>query len=118
MYLKVARTITSFVILLMALEILGAAATASPSTSDYTITLRSEKSKASIFGYFLFEKAEEEIEKTEEEKDGIPGVVLVDFSLVAGSLSFYHTPQVLFVAFTSQYDVRPPLHQLNCVFLI
>lgn len=118
MYLKVARTVTSLIILLMSLELFGAAAVALPSTSDHTLTLHSQKSKSSIFSSFLFEKAEEETEETEEEKDGMMRAVLVDFSRIAGSLSFYHTPQVHFAAFTFQYDVRPPLHQLNCVFLI
>ena len=119
MYLKAARTITSLVILLMTLEIFGAAATALPSTADHAVTLHSQKSKSSsILGSFLFEKAEEETENTEEEKNSIARVVLEDFSRIAVSLSFYHTPQVHFAAFTFQYDVRPPLHQLNCVFLI
>lgn len=118
MYLKVARTITSLVILLMSLQIIGAAATALPSASDYTLTLHSQKSKASVFGSVFFEKVEEETEKTEGEKDGMVGVVLIDFSRITDSLSFYHTPQVHVSAVTFQYDVRPHLHQFNCVFLI
>lgn len=118
MYLRIARTIISLVILLMSVEILGAAAVSFPLDSDHTFTLHSPKSKSSIPGSFLFEKAEEETEKTEEEKNGIVRVVLEDFSGMAVSLSFYHTPLVHIAALTFQYDVRPPLHELNCVFLI
>jgi len=117
MYLRVARTITFFVCLLMSLEILGIAATAFPPTCDHTFTQHLQKSK-STFNSFLFEKAEEETEKTGEEKGGMMRAVLLDFSRIARSRSFYPAPQVHFEAFTFQYDVRPPLHQLNRVFLI
>jgi hypothetical protein len=118
MYLKAARTITFFMSLLMSLEILGAAVTSLPPTSDYTFTLHIQKSKSSVLGSFLFEKTEEETEKTEEKKDGTKGPVLLDFSRIVCSLSFSSASQIHFENFTFQYDVRPPLHQLNCVFLI
>jgi hypothetical protein len=104
--------------LLMTLEILGAAATALPPTSDYTFNLHFQKSKSSVVGSFLFEKAEEETEKTEEEKDGMMRAVLLDLSRIADSLSFSPPPQVQIGAFSFLYDVKPPLHQLHCVFLI
>jgi hypothetical protein len=120
MYLRAARTITFLVVVLMSLEILGSSVTALPSSSDHdhTLTLHSKKSPTSILGSFLFEKAEEESEKTEEEKDRMTRVILIDFSRIAFSLSFYHTPQVQSSELTFQYDVRPPVHELNCVFLI
>jgi hypothetical protein len=118
MYLKVSRTIISLVILLLFLEILGVAATALPSASDDTLTLHSHKPLSSILGYFLFEKVEEETENTGDEENSMAGVFLLDFSRIAFSLSFYHTPQVQFTVLAFQYDVRPPLHEFNCVFLI
>jgi hypothetical protein len=117
MYRTVAKTIVFFVILLMPLEIVRAAATEVPSTSDRTLTLHAQTDAWSLDS-FLFEKTEEETERTEEETDGMMRVILEDFSRIAVSLSFYHTPQVPFTALTSQFDARTPLHQLNCVFLI
>jgi len=118
MYLKVARTITYLVILLLSLELLGAATTILPSASDHTVTVHSRKTKSCVFSAFLCEKTEEETEKTEEEKDGTVRVILQDFSRIAASLSCYHTLHVHFEVLASQYDVRPHLHQVNCVFLI
>jgi hypothetical protein len=102
----------------MSLEILGAAATALPPTPDYTFTQHLQKSKSSTCNSFLFEKTEEETEKTGEDKGGMMRAVLLDFSRITGLFSFSPAPQVRFEPFTFQYDVRPPLHQLNCVFLI
>jgi hypothetical protein len=102
----------------MSLEILGATVTALPSTTSHCLTFHSKERTSSILGSFLFEKAEEETEKVDEEKDRMSRVVLIDFSRIAFSLSFYHTPQVQFAVLTSQYNVRPPLHEFNCVFLI
>jgi hypothetical protein len=118
MYFQVTRTLITLVILLISLEILGPSATASPSTSDHTATLHSQKAASSMFGSFLFEKTEEETERNEDEKDRMARIVLVNFSRIAFSLSFYHTPPVNLTVLPFQYDVRPPLHELNCVFLI
>lgn len=118
MYLKVARAITFLVIILMTLQILGASVTALPSTSNHTFTLHSKKIPSSILGSYLLEKAEEESEKPEEENGGASRVVLIDFSQIAFSLSFYHTPLIQLSAPAFQYNVRPPVHQLNCTFLI
>lgn len=118
MYLKVARSITFFVILFMSLQILGAPVAASPSNSAHAVTLHSKKLPSSILGSFLCEKAEEESEKSEEEKDGMARAILIDFARIAFSLSFYHNPQIQLPTLTFQYDVRPPVHELNCVFLI
>lgn len=117
MYLKVARSITFLVILLMTLQILGASATALPPTSDQTVTIHSKKVPSSVLGSFLFEKAEEETEK-QEENGRMARLILIDFSQVSFSLSFYHTPKVRFPVPTFQYDVRPPVHQLYCTYLI
>lgn len=114
---KVARMITSLLILIC-VQTLGVAATALPSISDYTFTLHPQKSKSSILDFFLFEKAEEENQKIEEGKEGMVMFVLQDFSRIAASLSFYHTPQVRFVTLTFPYDARLHPHQVNCVFLI
>lgn len=117
MYLKVARSITFLVIILMTLQILGASVTALPSTSDHTFTLHSKKRPPSILGSFLCEKAEEETEKGEE-RDGMARVILIDFSRIAFSLSFFHTPPGELSVPAFQYNIRPPVHQLNCTFLI
>jgi hypothetical protein len=119
MYLKVARTITFLLILFMSMDIIGASVTALPSTADdHTTIVHSQKSPSSVLTSFLCEKAEEESEKTEDERYSMAGVVLLDFSRLAFSLSFYHTPQVRLAVPAFQYDVRPPVHQLVRVFLI
>ena len=118
MYPKLARAITFLVVLLMSLEIFGASVDAIPPSSDHTLTIHSQKRPSSLFDNLFLQKAVEESEKTEEEKDGLPRVLLIDFSRMAFSLSFYYTPQIQLAVPTFQYDVRPPLHQLNCLFLI
>jgi hypothetical protein len=118
MYLKVARTITFLVVLFMSLDFIGASVTTLSSGSDHDLTLHSQKSPSSVITPLLFEKAEEESEKTEGERFSTAGVVLIDFSRIAFSLSFYHTPQVHVSVPAFQYDVRPPVHQLMRVFLI
>lgn len=115
---KVARLIAFFVVLLMSLEIIGASVSALPATSGHAFSIVSEKQSPSLFGNLFFEKAEEESEKDEKERDGTPRVVLIDFSRVAFSLSFYYTPLVQLAVPECRYDVRPPLHQLHCLFLI
>lgn len=117
MPLKV-RFITSLVILLLSFEIFGAALTACATSDDGSFYFHAKKSSASVINSIFIEKAEEETEKNEEEKDGTARPVLVDFSRVVTSLSFRHTPQTEFTPFRFQYDVRPPLHTINCVFLI
>ena len=66
MYCKVARSINGFVVLLMSLEILGASITALPSTAEYALSICSEDTASGGLGFLMFEKAEEENEKTEE----------------------------------------------------
>ena len=117
MRLKVARSITFLVILSMCLQILGASVPTLRPTFDHAVTLRSKKRPSCALGSFLLEKTEE-TQKPEHEKDGIARVILADFSQIAFSLSFYHTPQVEFSVPAFQYDVRPAVHQLNCTFLI
>ena len=118
MCIKVARSIAFLVVFLMSLEVLGASVNALPPASDHTLTTISQKQSPSLFGNLFFQEAEEESEKDEEEKDGTARVLLIDFSRIAFSLSFYHTPQVPLAAPKFQYDVRPPLHRLNSLFLI
>ena len=118
MPLKAVRIVTTTVLLLILLEIVGAAITALPTSSEHTTTLHPKRSGTSVLASFLFEKSEEETEKTEKEKDRSDRVVLVDFSRVAFTLSFYHTSQKFLTHIAFLYNVRPPLHTLNCVFLI
>lgn len=118
MYFKVARTVNLLVVVLMSFEILGASIMILPLTSRYDITLYSEELPSSLLDVILFEKAEEENEKTEEEKHCLSRAILVDLSLVKLSLSAYHSPHIHLEFSTSRYEVRPPIHQLNCVFLI
>jgi hypothetical protein len=118
MYFKVARTINFVIVIVMSFEILAASLAVLPSGSDTRLAIRSQKSPSSILGSFLFEKTEEEKEGTEKENDHISRAVLLDFSSAARSLSAFHSPAFYSIAHASQYDVRPPVHQLNCVFLI
>ena len=114
---KVERLITMFVILLFALRVLGASAV-TPSPENATVAIHFKKSNSdSILAAFLLEKTEES-EKTGLKKQGIGPVVLVDFSEVAFSLSYYYSGQIQMSAPTSRYDVHPPVHKLNRVFLI
>ena len=118
MYQRLARGFTSLVILLMSLQILGAAATSSSTSSGNSFSLHSKKTQSTVLGSYICEKAGEESEKSAEEKDRMTRVFLLDFSRLVSSLSAFHTPQIPFTVFACQYDVRPPLHQLYCVFLI
>ena len=118
MFLIVARTITFLVVLLISADFIGASVTALPSGSDHGVTLHLQKPPSSVYTSLLFEKTEEENEKTQHERFGTAGVVLIDLSRIAFSLSFYHTPQVYVSVPAFQYDVRPPVHQLMGVFLI
>jgi hypothetical protein len=102
---------------MMLLQIVGAAVTASTRVSCHAVVLHSKKQTSSILD-LLFEKTEEETGKTEEEKDRMARVVLIDFSQIALSLSSYHTPQVELSVLPCPSDVRPPVHELNCVLLI
>jgi hypothetical protein len=118
MYFKVAKTINFLVVVLMSLEILGASLAVLPSASDSRLAIHSHKAPSSILGSFLFEKTEEENEGSEKENGSISRALLLDFSSAARSLSAFHSPDFHVVAHAFQYDVRPPVHQLNCVFLI
>lgn len=117
MRLLAAKIVTALVVFLMIFEIVGAAVTSLPANSDHALNYHTKK-PSSVFSSFIFEKAEEENEKTEEEKDGMSRVVLIDFNRVAVSLSIRHTPQIHFTRSAFQYDVRPSFHVLHCVFLI
>lgn len=118
MPLKAAKIVSTIVLLLILLETVGAAVTALPAISERSATIHTKKSTPSVLASFLFEKAEEETDKTEEEKGGSHRSILVDFTRVALILSFYHTQHTHFKPLTHQYNVRPPVHALNCVFLI
>jgi hypothetical protein len=118
MYFKVVRTVNLVVVTLMSLEILGASLTVLPSTSDTRFVIRSQKAPSSILASFLFEKTEEEKEGSETENEHISRAVLIDFSSAARSLSDFHSPDFHLIAHAFHYDVRLPVHQLNCVFLI
>jgi hypothetical protein len=118
MPLKLAKILTSLVVFLMVLEIIGAAIAAIPKESDRGLSVHSKKPAASVFGAFLFEKAEEETEKAEEEKNGADRTVLVDFSWVAHTLSVQFVAKVNPSPFACLYNVRPPVYTINCVFLI
>ncbi|HYC85013.1 MAG TPA: hypothetical protein VEB86_07315 [Chryseosolibacter sp.] len=118
MPLTAARFVSTIVLLLILLETVGAAVTVLPATSERSATIHTKKPTPSVLGSLLFEKAEEETDKSEEEKDSSHRVLLVDFSRVALTLSFYHTSHTAFRPLACQYNLRPPLHALNCVFLI
>lgn len=117
MYFKIGRTINLVVVILMSLEILGASLATLPSTSMSRLSIHSQKAP-SILGSFLFEKTEEEKESSEKENDHISRPILLDFSSAARSLSAFHSSDFHLIAHVFQYHVRPPVHQLNCVFLI
>jgi hypothetical protein len=118
MDLKVAKAINMVVVVLMSLEILGTLFAVLPPTSDARLAIHSKKAQSSILASFLFEKTEEENENTEEENDCVFRVILVDFSSVARSLSAFHSSDFDLSAHTFQFEIRPPVHQLNCVFLL
>jgi len=115
MYFKIARSIKLIVILLMSVDILGASMAILPSTSDNRLTIHSEKKHSTICGSFLFEQSDEENE-TDDKNDHIARVVLIDFSWIARSFNSYHFPDLNSSVRVFLNYVRPPLHQLNCVF--
>lgn len=112
------RKITSLLFLMFSLQIVGAAATVLPSTSDRTLFIRANNRTSCIINSFLLDLIKDGVEKTLEPEDEIDRVLLHDFSIIAASLSGYHTPQYVTAPEAYLYDVRPPLHQVNCVFLI
>jgi hypothetical protein len=115
---KVERSVTIIVILLFSLRILGASAINLPSAEHKFERIQSKKSNAcSALASFLFEKTEEG-ENAGMNKDGISRVVLIDFSQIAFSLSYYYSGQIQVSDPTSWYDVHPPVYQINCVYLI
>jgi hypothetical protein len=118
MPLKAAKFVSSIVVFLMVLEIVGAAVTALPADSNHILSYHTKKSSASVFDAFLFEKAEEETEKSEDEKSGSDRALLVDFSCIAHTLSIQFIPKVNLTPFAFHYNVRPPVYTLNCVFII
>jgi hypothetical protein len=116
--IKAARIVSIIVLLPILLEIVGTAVPSLPETSEHSATIHTKKPTPSILAYLIFEKVEEETDKNEEEKDGSHRIVLVYFSRIASTLSLYHARQTYFKPLTHQYNVRPPVHALNCVFLI
>jgi hypothetical protein len=118
MGLKIGKILSVTVVLMMVLDIIGAAATAYPIHLDDQAAFSSKKNESSVISSLFIEKAEEENEKSEEEKRGCSRVVIADFSRIAFSLSRFHTPHVCDSARAHHYDVRPPLHAFNCTFII
>lgn len=119
MRLTVAKSISLAVVLLISLRIFGATVTALLPAFNHTGSIHTHETGVStLFDTFLLEKVEDENEKTENESENVSRIVLIDFSRLAFSLSTYHSPQQELLVTAFQYDVRPPLHQLNCIFLI
>ncbi len=118
MHLRIARTIYVIVLMLMCLEIIGASATAGMSASCQGISIAAAEERTSIPGAFLFEKAEEENDKTEEENCHIARTLLIDFSHVAHSLSACYLGVLHLPANTTLFNVRPPAYRLNRVLLL
>jgi hypothetical protein len=118
MPLKAAKLVSSIILSLVILEIVGAAVTAFQPETPSVLNIHSKKSSASVFDAFLFEKAEEETEETENEEDDAHRVLLVDFSRVAQTLAVAFLPKVNLTPFAFQYDIGPPVYTLNCVLII
>lgn len=119
MHFSVARLTTFVVILFISLRIFAGSVIALPLSSEQALTVQSKKARSSsIFDSFVLEKTEEEIEKTEGDDSGIGRVVLFDFTRLASFLRFGYLPTLQPAEFSFLYDVRPLVHQLNCVFLI
>lgn len=116
--LRAAKIINSFIVAIMLLEIMGSVFIGFPSSCDHKLSIHNQKSAASVIAAFICEKAEEENEKTENEKAHSERMILIDFSRVAFTLSLRHTPTHTALPITSHYDLRPPVYTLNCVFLI
>jgi hypothetical protein len=117
MLLKLAKIVTCLVILIMTMEWFGAAITACPVDSHQKVSIHSKVAK-SFFASILVQTAEEETEKSEEERDRFIGVELIDLTRVARLLSISHSPQVHIKPYEQHYDVRPSLFTLHCVFII
>jgi hypothetical protein len=117
MRFTIAKSISIVIVLLISLRIFGATATALLPAFDHTGSIHTHETGVStLFDTFLLEKLENENERAENENVG--KIVLIDFSRLSFSLSSYHSPQSELWLNALQYDVRPPLHQLNCTFLI
>ncbi|HEY0656260.1 MAG TPA: hypothetical protein VGD65_24165 [Chryseosolibacter sp.] len=115
---RVARLINLVVVMLMSAEIIGASITATRATCGYAVNIVAEESGASLVGSVLFEKAEEENEKTEEENGHVTRALLIDFARIALSLSAHHSPQCDHRETTFGDRSKSAVHKFNCVFLI
>ena len=119
MLLKIAKYLNIFVVLLMTIDLAGAAFTAFPFHSEGKTSYQSKHSNSSGVAFMLFEKeAEEETEKNEEDREKFLGIELVDFSRAAVLLSNIHAQGLLFTPYAQLFSVRPPLFVLHCVYLI
>lgn len=119
MLLKVAKYLNILVVLLMTMDMVRAALTA---TSIQNVGERSYQSKhtgSSGISYILFEKeAEEESENSEEEREKFLGAELVDFSQVAILLAKIHASQVHSTPSKQGSSTHLALFTLYRVFLI
>lgn len=118
MLLKTAKYLNIILVILMAMDFVGAAFTAIPACSGAKLNYHTKHTSSSGIAFILFEKeAEEETEKNEEREKFI-GPELVDFSRVAVLLSNIHTRGDHFTSNKHRFSVRPLLFTLHCVFII
>jgi hypothetical protein len=116
--LKIGKILSVAVVLIMSIDVVGAAVTVCPAESIDQPTLTSKRADTSLISSLFIEKAEEENEKSEEEKQSCSRIVLVDFSQIAFSLARFHTPHLYISRCSQTYDVRPPLYAFHCIFII
>jgi|GEM_PF-3777340 hypothetical protein len=114
----IVRAVTALLFLMLSLQILGSAFTVEPENAEHHIAFRKKESTTCIIGSILMNLVKDGTDKTLEDTDDIARVLLEDLSLIAASLSDHHAAQFVQSPTVLQYDVRPPLHKVNCVFLI
>ncbi len=102
----------------MSLDILGASLAVPAPTSGSHLTVHTQRGTPSILGSFLFEESDEENENGGTENDHNARVSVKDFSRLAGSLNAIQLSHLNSSVRAFRNYVRPPLYELNCVFLI
>jgi hypothetical protein len=115
---KIARSIIWLVVGIMTFICISAALTSSHNAVNQHDEFAEKEAKSSFLSSIVFEKAEEESEKTEEERDNVFTVELADLSQITMVLSYIHTPKVEFVPAEHLYDGFPSLLTLLCTLNI
>jgi hypothetical protein len=115
---QISRAIVCLVILIMTCECVSAAVFSSTGSDIGRLAYHAKNTKSSVSTSVLFEKAEVESERGEEERDKVFTIELADLSQIAMVLSHFHSPRVHFIPNEHRQNSHPPLFELFCILII